>query len=136
VLEITEVKIKPADGGREKKLKAFATFVIDGGFVVRDCRIISAEGTLLLSMPSRRVTDHCPTCGTKTPLASKFCGECGARLAEGRGANSPGLYADVAHPIDAETRRVVTDAVLGSYRAEFGDCAPEGMSGRLARRRA
>ena len=54
-MEITEVKIYLVkDNGR---LKAYATFVIDNSFIVRDVKIIEGDKGLFVSMPSRRKQD-------------------------------------------------------------------------------
>ncbi len=54
-LQITEVKIFPANEG---KLRAYATMVIAESFIVRDMKVIqSDDGTLFISMPSRRKKD-------------------------------------------------------------------------------
>lgn len=53
-MEITEVKIYPANEG---KLKAYATMVIDDCFIIRDMKVIQGETALFVSMPSRRKKD-------------------------------------------------------------------------------
>ncbi len=53
-MEITEIKVYPANEG---KLKAYATMVFDGCFIVRDMKIISSDKGLFVSMPSRRKKD-------------------------------------------------------------------------------
>lgn len=53
-MEITEVKVYPANEG---KLKAYATMVFDGCFIVRDMKIIQSDKGLFVSMPSRRKKD-------------------------------------------------------------------------------
>lgn len=54
-INITEVKIFPANEG---KLKAYATMVISGTFIIRDMKIIqSDDGSMFVSMPSRRKKD-------------------------------------------------------------------------------
>ena len=54
-MEITEVKIYPANEG---KLKAYATMVFDNCFIVRDMKIIKSDNKgLFVSMPSRRKKD-------------------------------------------------------------------------------
>lgn len=54
-INITEVKIFPANEG---KLKAYATMVISGSFIVRDMKIIQSDnGAMFVSMPSRRKKD-------------------------------------------------------------------------------
>ena len=53
-MEITEVKVYPANEG---KLKAYATMVFDNCFIVRDMKVIKSEKGLFVSMPSRRKKD-------------------------------------------------------------------------------
>lgn len=54
-MKITEVKIYAAkDGGR---LRAYATIVFDGVFIVRDLKIIEGQNGYFVSMPSRRRKD-------------------------------------------------------------------------------
>lgn len=53
-MEITEVKVFPANEGR---LKGYATMVFDGCFIVRDMKIIKSDNGYFVSMPSRRKKD-------------------------------------------------------------------------------
>ena len=53
-MEITEIRITLRD---EEKLKAFASIVFDGCFVVRDLKVINGMRGLFVSMPSRRRLD-------------------------------------------------------------------------------
>lgn len=53
-MEITEVKIYPANEG---KLKAYVTLVFDNCFIVRDMKIIKSDKGYFVSMPSRRKKD-------------------------------------------------------------------------------
>jgi stage V sporulation protein G len=54
-MKITEVKIFPVkDSGR---LKAYATIVFDGAFIIRDLKVIEGDKGLFVSMPSRRKKD-------------------------------------------------------------------------------
>lgn len=53
-MEITEVRIILRD---EEKLKAFASIVFDGCFVVRGLKVIKGIRGLFVSMPSRRLQD-------------------------------------------------------------------------------
>jgi len=53
-MEITEVKVYPANEG---KLKAYATMVFDNCFIIRDMKIIKSDKGLFVSMPSRRKKD-------------------------------------------------------------------------------
>ena len=51
-LEITDVRVRLVSG--ENNLKAFASFTIDGVFVVHDVRIIEGTNVCFVSMPSKR----------------------------------------------------------------------------------
>lgn len=53
-MEITEVRITLRD---EEKLKAFASIVFDGNFVVRGLKVIKGIKGLFVSMPSRKLMD-------------------------------------------------------------------------------
>lgn len=53
-IEITEIKIYPANEGR---LKAYATMVIGNCFIIRDMKVIKGENGMFVSMPSRRKRD-------------------------------------------------------------------------------
>lgn len=54
-MRITEVKVYPAkEGGR---LKAYATIVFEGCFIVRDLKVIEGHKGLFVSMPSRKRKD-------------------------------------------------------------------------------
>jgi len=51
-MEITEVRISPARGG---KVRAFASIVIDDCFIINDLRVMEGrEGQLYVTMPSRK----------------------------------------------------------------------------------
>jgi len=51
-MEVTEVRINPAKGG---KVRAFASIVIDDCFIVNDLRVMEGrEGQLFVTMPARK----------------------------------------------------------------------------------
>jgi stage V sporulation protein G len=51
-MEVTEVRISPAKGG---KVRAFASVVFDDCFIVNDLRVIEGrEGQVFVSMPARK----------------------------------------------------------------------------------
>ncbi len=51
-MEVTEVRINPAKGG---KVRAFASIVIDDCFIVNDLRVVEGrEGQLFVTMPARK----------------------------------------------------------------------------------
>lgn len=122
-MEITEVRVKLADERDDDRLLAYCSITFDNLLVVRDLRVVlGKENQWLVSMPSRKVSDHCPTCHTRNPLRARYCSYCGKRLGDNRGI--PGedgrvrLYADIAHPIDQGFRRKIENAVLDAVELE------------------
>jgi stage V sporulation protein G len=105
-MEITEVRIKLVDVAEEgnERLQAFCSINFEDAFVVRDLRVILRPGGYFVAMPSRNLTDRCNQCGNRNDLQSKFCNECGSRLARDRAIRDANghfrLHADVAHPIN------------------------------------
>lgn len=85
-MEITEVKIyQVKESGR---LKAYATFVIDNNFIVRDVKIIEGDKGLFVSMPSRRKQDgsfrdivHPLNSETRTMIEERIIGEYNKQVA-------------------------------------------------------
>ena len=120
-MEITEVRIKLVENARER-LRAFCSITLDGAFVIRDLKIIDGTNGVFVAMPSRKLMDRCPRCGSKNHLRSRFCNDCGAQLNENRAPKDvqgrAKLHADVAHPINATCREQVQKAVVEAYQAE------------------
>ena len=83
VMELTEVRINLC-GDRGGRLKAFCSLTFDNTFVIRDVKLIDGNDGLFLAMPSRKLCDHCPSCGDKNHLRARFCNNCGRRLSEDR----------------------------------------------------
>jgi len=56
MIQVTEVKVYPVrSSDRDGRLRAYATIVLDGVFIVRDLKVILGnDGGLFVSMPSRR----------------------------------------------------------------------------------
>lgn len=54
-MQLTEVKVYPVTD--DEKLKAYATIVFDGCFVVRDLKIINGNSGLFVAMPSKKKKD-------------------------------------------------------------------------------
>lgn len=54
-MEISDVRIRRLNG--EGKVKAVASIVIDGEFVVRDIRVVEGSNGLFIAMPSRKLPD-------------------------------------------------------------------------------
>jgi stage V sporulation protein G len=121
-MEVTEVKVKLVDIKTER-LKAFCTITLDGEFVVRDIKVIEGGTGPFVAMPSRKLAEKCPRCGTKNHLRSKHCNECGSALPESRvpkdSAGRIKLHADIAHPINPQCRQRIQDAVLQAYFQEI-----------------
>lgn len=55
MLNITEVRISKIEG--DEKLRAFASIVIDGVFLVGDLRVVEGEEGFFVAMPSKRKRD-------------------------------------------------------------------------------
>src|SRR5438067_8177270 len=120
---ITEVRIKlMEDNNENERLQAFCSVTFDDAFVVRDLKIIEGTKGPFVAMPSRKLTDRCPGCGSKNHLRARFCNQCGGRLDENRALRDADgrakLHADIAHPINSGCREVIQSAVLRSYQEE------------------
>lgn len=129
-MELTEVRVNLcAEHG--SRLKAFCSLTFDNTFVVRDVKLIDGNDGLFLAMPSRKLSDHCPSCREKNHLRARYCNQCGRRLNEnrylqyrngnGHGAGHGGrvkLHADIAHPINADCRQSIERRVLEAFDRE------------------
>ncbi len=120
---ITEVRIKlMEDNNENERLQAFCSVTFDDAFVVRDLKIIEGTKGSFVAMPSRKLTDRCPGCGSKNHLRARFCNACGGKLDEDRATRDADgrvkLHADIAHPINSACREVIQTAVLKAYQAE------------------
>lgn len=124
-MEITEVRIKLMEdnSGSNERLQAFCSITFDDMFVIRDLKIIEGAKGFFVAMPSRKLTDRCPNCGTKNHLRSRFCNQCGSRLDENRAIRDAEgrakLHADIAHPINSACREKIQGAVLATYADEL-----------------
>lgn len=127
-MEITEVRLtilgEQVLHDRGERLKAFATFTLDCMFTVHDAKVISGEGGLFVAMPSRKLTDKCPTCNAKNHLQANYCSQCGVLLGSletrARRDIDSGkfkLYADTAHPICNTARDRIHQHILEAYHA-------------------
>ena len=129
-MNITEVRVKLMHS-RSDRLRAFCSITIDNDFVVHDLRVIEGRKGYFLAMPSRKLGDGCPQCGTKNPLKAKFCNGCGGRLEEDRGRKGQHtagkLHVDVAHPINTPCREMLQSTVLTAYKEEVRR-AEEGLA--------
>src|SRR3954452_17810141 len=120
---ITEVRIKLMDDGNEnERLQAFCSVTFDDAFVVRDLKIIEGTKGSFVAMPSRKLTDRCPGCGSKNHLRARYCNSCGHKLDDQRAVRDADgrakLHADIAHPITSACREVIQSAVIKAYTDE------------------
>ena len=82
------------------------------------------EGTTgpFVAMPSRKLTAHCPQCGSKNHLRAAYCNQCGTRLREQQALKDDEgrakLYADIAHPINSTCREMIQQRVIQAYEEE------------------
>ena len=123
MMTITEVGIELVANPKNERLLAFGSMVIDGCFVVRDLKIINGSHGPFVDMPSRRIMRGCHNCGERNHLLAKFCNDCGYRLKtdfpiphyHGR----PKPYAEIAHPINSDCRKLITDEIVSAYYQEI-----------------
>jgi len=120
-VEITEVRIKLMEEQGER-LQAFCSITFDDAFVVRDLKIIEGASGSFVAMPSRKLTAHCPQCGSKNHLRAAYCNQCGAKQRELSAAKDDEgrakLYADIAHPINSACREMIQQRVIVAYEEE------------------
>ena len=132
-MEITEVRIKLMEDP-DDRLQAFCSITIDDWFVVRDLKIIEGASGPFVAMPSRKLTFHCRRCGCKNHLRANYCNQCGAKMQnEQVGRDSSGrvkLYADIAHPINAECRDAIQKHVIAEFEAELERAEQPGYRSR------
>ena len=121
-MQITEARIKLVEN-RNDRLKAFCSITFDNDFVIRDLNIIEGTNGFFVAMPSRKLTDHCPSCKGKNHLRAHYCNDCGKELPEQRtqagDSQVPKLHADIAHPVNSQTRQTIQNSVVEAYQAEL-----------------
>ena len=121
-MDISEVRIKLMDDPNDR-LQGFCSITFDKCFVIRDLKIIRGMKGSFVAMPSRKLTDRCPKCGTKNQLRARFCNDCGVELHEDRAIKDDEgrakLYADIAHPINSGCRDMIQRRVLEAFEKEI-----------------
>lgn len=121
-MEITEVRIKLMEEPNDR-LQAFCSITLDGSFVIRDLKIIQGSRGSFVAMPSRKLNDRCPRCGSKNELRAGYCSQCGNKLNQERALRDQSgrakLYADIAHPINTECREMIQEKVLAAFEEEL-----------------
>jgi stage V sporulation protein G len=121
-VQISEVRVKLVEN-RSEKLQAFCTITLDDDFVVRDIKIIDGSRGPFVAMPSRKLSDRCPRCGSKNHLRSKYCNECGSRQPVNRARSDnrgrARLHTDIAHPVNAKCRQFIEQSILEAFQIEL-----------------
>ena len=132
-MKITEVRIKLMDSG-EDRLRGFCSVTFDDSFVVRDLKIIEGNNGPFVAMPSRKLTSTCPKCHTKNHLRSNYCNNCGKRQPADQVSHDAGgrarLYADIAHPVNAECREMIQSHVIAALEKEVARAKEPGYYSR------
>jgi stage V sporulation protein G len=122
IVEITEVRVKLMENS-DDRLQAFCSVTFDDCFVVRDLKIIEGSSGPFVAMPSRKMTVHCARCHCKNHSRAAYCNQCGAQQQQDTGDGNDDsrgkLYADIAHPINAECREMIQAKVIQQYLAEL-----------------
>jgi stage V sporulation protein G len=121
-MEITEVRVRLVTD-KDDRLRAYCSMTLDDEFVVRDIKVIEGVSGYFVAMPSRKMSDRCSKCGGKNHLGAKFCHSCGRPLPANRAKRAPDgrmkLHADIAHPIRAECRKRIQEALVVAYEEEL-----------------
>jgi stage V sporulation protein G len=132
-MEITEVRVKLMEDS-DDRLRAFCSITFDDSFVVRDLKIIDGISGPFVAMPSRKLTSHCPKCGTKNHMRANYCNQCGTSLPQEREVRDQDgrvkLYADIAHPINSECREMIQERVIAEYQEELDRAQQPGYVSR------
>ena len=88
-MDITQVKVRLINAkGEGSKIKAVASITFNDEFVVHDIKVIDGDRGLFIAMPSKR--DIFPSTRTRG-------------------------FRDIAHPIKAQTRIHIQEAILEHY---------------------
>ena len=120
-MEITEVRIKLMENP-EDRLRGFCSVTFDGSFVIRDLKIIEGNNGPFVAMPSRKLTSNCRKCRSKNHLRANYCNQCGSKVQAERvlhdSSGRAKLYADIAHPINAECREMIQRRIVEELENE------------------
>lgn len=121
-MNITEIRVKLV-GSNTERLKAFCSVTLDDAIVIRDLKIIEGTNGPFVAMPSRKLADRCPKCGSKNHYRARFCNDCGGKLGENRATREQDgrvkLHADVAHPINMAGREQLQREVIAAFQKEL-----------------
>lgn len=114
---------RPAARLRGPKLLAYVNLVVGDDqhqFKVHDLKLVDTARGLVLSMPTKALLSPCSNCRQKCPVTAQYCGECGFRLPPPvleMGSNGrEKIRGDTFHPINRETRKLLSEAVFARWR--------------------
>jgi len=120
-MDITDVRVRLVTG-EQARLKAFCSITLANEFVVQDLKVIDGPKGYFVAMPSRKLSERCPRCGTKNHLRANYCNECGQKLRppqDSTASANEAFYTDIAHPIDPRCREQIQQIVLKAYEEEM-----------------
>jgi len=128
-LPVSEIRVKLTHDPRNK-LRAYCSVTFADAFVVRDLKIIEGAKGPFVAMPSRKLADSCPKCRSKNHLRAHYCNQCGAGLDGDRAPRDERgrarLHADLAHPVNSETRIELHRLVVQAFADEVERSLAEG----------
>ncbi len=120
-MEITGVRVTLIRW-KKQKVRDFCTVTFDECFVVKDIKVIAGDKGEFIAMPSRKLSDKCGKCGRKNPVGASYCNSCGRKIPENKEDPREGsLYADVAHPINAECRSTIQRKIIEAYKKALAE---------------
>ncbi len=121
-LEITEVRVK-LNRETDDRLIGYCSITLSDAIVIKDIKIISGDNGPFVAMPSRKINSRCQACGSKNHIRAQFCNECGGKLPVNRSGNDARgrerLHFDIVHPISANVRVDVHDAIMDVVNQEL-----------------
>ena len=90
-------KVQVYKNSGESKVKAGVSVVVDDAIVIKGIKIIEGPNGLFVSMPSKPKMEN------------------GAQAVD---ENGKAVYLDIVHPISAEARKVLVDAIMEEYNKQ------------------
>jgi DNA-binding cell septation regulator SpoVG len=128
-LSITDIRLdirQPRPTSNRNEVAAYCSVLLGDAFVVRDIRLVHGPYGFIVSMPSRRNTDHCEECDAPNHLRANYCSRCGMPLDPYRSRQTRPdgsldvrpLHSDLAFPANSEMRRDIEAAIIAAFEAE------------------
>jgi len=109
MINITDIRIFPNPKADESKVKAFASITLEGVISLNSMRVVEGRNGLFVAYPQQEI---------KPRINQKTGKEETAR--------------DTYHPITAEARNVIQDAVLSAYKGKMGQPQQTGYQSQPA----